>query len=225
MELVSTQDVTREFIKVFLEGTTLKTLAGEQVPFHVLTKGAGTIDVLVRYFNRGGATGVTELPEYYPVIVIQDFPPELNKSLVRVKDWVEGAVDIETGKVEKLNFPIPMTFRYQVSIVTSKKTDSDVITDLMYKKFGAGALNECFLFNKVNFVEHGDVGLPVPYSSMVKQINREDGRTEWAVDYTLKTFVHLRPVEWVDYIEQIQLIVENRDTEERKSQYTINLKF
>lgn len=211
MELNSTTEVNTEFFKLFLSKATSKAFAGENCPFIEVPKGAGTVDVLVRYYNRGGATGVTELPEKYPCLVIQDYPPEFDAARVRVKDWIENTVNTTTKKVQVIKFPMPLTFRYQVSLFSTSKSDHDAITDYMFRTFGAGSINGCFMLKPVATDNIGELGIPVPYRSSVATIDREDNRFEWAVDYTLFPFVHLQPAEWKDYIEEIKLVLESFD--------------
>jgi len=214
MELDSIQEVHREFFNLFLSKATNKTFGGESCPFIPVPKGAGTIDVLVRYYNRGGRTGVTELPEKYPCIIIQDFSPEFDRNRVMVKEWIEGAVNTTTKKVQLVKMPMPLSFRYQVSVYSTVKTDNDAITDYLFKEFGAGSLNQCFLFKKHNTTEDGVVGIPVPYRSSVSMLDRENQKFEWVVDYTLFPYVHLHPAQWGDYIENIEFILETKDVDE-----------
>lgn len=211
MELNSTKEVHTEFFKLFLSKATIKPFAGENCPFIAVPKGSGTVDVLVRYFNRGGATGVTELPEKYPCLVIQDYTPEFDVQRVYVKDWIEGTVNATTKKVQVIKLPMPLTFRYQVSLFSTSKSDNDAMTDYMFRTFGAGSINGCFMLKKVETDNIGDLGIPVPFRSSVATIDREDKRFEWAVDYTLFPFVHLQPSEWKDYIEEIKMVFEAFD--------------
>lgn len=213
MELSSITEVNREFFNLFLSKATVKAFAGENCPFIEVPKGAGTVDVLVRYYNRGGRTGVTELPEKYPCIVIQDFSPELDTRRSVSKDWIEVAKDTTTKKVEVVRWPIPLSIRYQVSVFSTVKTDNDALTDYLFRTFGAGSNNACFMFKKATVPNMGEVGIPVPYRVATTTVDREDNRFEWVIDYTVFPYVHLNPVEWHDYIEKITVNLAAKDLE------------
>lgn len=217
MELASIQEVNDGFFDLFLSKAVAKAFAGENCPFIPVPKGAGTIDLLVRYYNRGGRTGKTELPEKYPVLVIQDYTPEFDATRVKVKDWLEVAVNTTDKEVQVVTLPMPLTFNYQVSLVSTIKTDNDALMDYMFKNFGVGAVNQCLMFNKqIVPVIGGEVGVPVPYRTSVNTIDREDGRFEWAITYTLMPFVHIKPAEWEPYIEQIKMVLKTKDTDENQ---------
>jgi hypothetical protein len=218
MELASIQDVNNEFFNLFLSEAVDKPFAGEDCPFIEVPKGSGTIDVLVRYYNRGGSSGRTELPEKYPVLVIQDFTPEFAADRMMVKDWLDASVNHTDKTVQTITLPVPLNFQYQVSLFSTVKTDNDALMTYMYRKFGVGSVNRCFLFKRqVVPVSLEVIGLPVPYRVSVTTVEREDGRFEWAVTYTLMTYVHLTAPTWAPYIEQIEMVLNNLDTAGNKA--------
>lgn len=193
MPFYKTHEIPQEFSKIFLEQCAKLPLAGDNrlhfmlpVPLH----GGGTENFMVRYHNRSGASSVEDIAEYYPCIVIQDFQPELDKTKLWGKDYVEGIFDEVNSMVEVITLPIPLICRFQVSVVTKRLKEAHSAMDWFFNNFNfqrPGSL----LMNKVAS-EEGDVGDVVQYSATFGEVPREDNRFEYAFTYELDTYIHAK---------------------------------
>ena len=128
--------------------------------------------------------------EYYPCIVIQDFQPELDKRLLYGKDYVDGYLDKVSGTRELITLPLPMMYRFQVSVVTRRLKEIQSANDWFMQNFSFQR-PDCFEFNTIE-TEEGKIGDIVPYSANFGQVPREDKRFEYSYDFVLNTFIHAR---------------------------------
>lgn len=175
MPFYKAHELPREFFNLFLSKATEKKIVGDNrmhpmLPISLLT--GETEDFLVRYFNRSGESGTEDLMEYVPCIVIQDFQPELDRSRLWGKDYVEGYFHAESSMREIIDLPIPLRQNFQVSVVTRRLKEIQGSQDWFYNNF---TLNRpsWFLFNTVD-TEEGKVGDVVPYRVDMQNVQRDD---------------------------------------------------
>lgn len=213
MEFSSINEVNREFINLFLGKSTQRHLPNEEVtsPFIAITTyNNEVIQVLLRHYNKGGAKKHTENYGYYPVIVIQPFTPVPDpKRNIWVKDWIEGGYKYATTEEEEstgsiIYFPIGLTFKYQISVITEFEHHKDAVDTWFYKNFDITKTEACFLMNQTETEEDGNLGVAVPYKVEVTNLGiRDDRRYETIYDFTLDPFIHLK-----DSVDNIQLVEE-----------------
>lgn len=204
MPFFRSQEVKDQFYLTFLNEAVQTPLFG-MPQYFIAAMGVGFPNILLRFFNRGGASQVEQFHEYYPCIVIQDFVPELDRQRLVPKDWVEGAVNYADSEVQKVYLPIPFNFRFQVSAVVDNTTHMASIFDWFVRKFEAIDGQGFFLFNKVDSPDFGLLGDVVPYTVNYTSLERNDGRHEYVFDFTLKTNLDLKPAEWHTMVEEINL--------------------
>lgn len=191
MAFTKTQDIPRCFMELFYTPAVKKPVKGDNREFPMLAinkTDGGYKDFLVRYYKRGGSNRLEELKAIYPCIVIQDFQPEIDTSIVFAKNWVEGAVDEIRGRREKIYLPIPVTCRFQVSAVTDYLKDIQASNDWFQRNFtfsGAGF----FLFNKQQ-TALGLAGDVVRYKAEFEDVPRDDFRFEYSYTFELFGFLH-----------------------------------
>lgn len=198
MLLTKTYQVVEQFVKQFTDKATMKQLSGDKrefpfIPINIY--GDKEVDFLVRYFNRSGESSIEDYREYYPCIVIQDFPPEIDKQRLWGKNWVEGVYDEVNKKREMVILPIPMNFKFQVSCITRRKKENMGANDWFLQNFISGT-QDFFTFNKVDYGD-GFVGNVVPYNVDISNITREDGRFEYVYDFSIKTFIHIHQKNYI----------------------------
>jgi len=198
MPFFKTYEVSKSFFELFLKDSTKKAISGDSLNLHPmlpisLTTG-GEKDFMVRYFNRSGENSVEDTLEYYPCVVIQDFHPEIDKTQLYGIDYVEGAIDILTGTRERISLPIPMMFKFQVSVVTRRLKDLQSSTDWFLQKFDFQRPG-FFQFNPID-TEEGSVGDVVQYNCSFSEVPREDGRFEVAYTFTLKPYIHAKAISY-----------------------------
>lgn len=211
-------DVSSQFFNLFLEETVEESIVGD-TRVHPMLQIPTTQKTMVRYYKRSGESSVEDLKEYYPCIVIQDFKPKVNKEIVFGKDWMEGVIDTIKKQVEIVYLPVPMIFRYQVSSITGRRKDDEVIYDWFLSKFSFN-VPASFEFNKFTTQDYGYVADFVPYKCSFSEIPREDGRFESVYDFELKLFLHAKSkkatfVQGVgfsggnfgDYLDKIDLVL------------------
>mgnify|MGYP003617552971 CR=1 FL=1 len=193
MPFSKTHEVPEAFFNIFLKEAVEKLIQGDNrkhpmvsVPLHT----GGSEDFMVRYYNRSGESSIEDVMEYYPCIVIQDFQPELDKRLLYGKDYVEGYLDKVSGTRELITLPIPLMYRFQVSVVTRRLKEIQSANDWFFNKFSFQR-PDCFEFNIIE-TEEGKVGDVVPYNANFGQVPREDNRFEYSYDFVLNTFVHAK---------------------------------
>jgi len=194
MPFIKTHEVGEAFFNLFLDKATQKKVAGDSLNYHpmlpvTLYSGVDK-DFMVRYYNRSGESSIEDTLEYYPCIVIQDFQPELDRSIVFGKDYIEGIVDELSGKTELITLPIPMSYRFQVSSVTRRLSEVQGAQDWFLNTFNFQR-SDCFEFNKLE-TDEGYVADIVPYSVSFANVPREDGRFEYSYDFKLSTFIHAK---------------------------------
>ena len=191
MAFTKTQDIPRSFMELFYKPAVKKPIKGDNREFPMLAikrKDGEDKDFLVRYYKRGGSNQLEELKAIYPCIVIQDFQPEIDTSIVFAKNWIEGAVDEIRGLREKIYLPIPVTYRFQVSSVTDYLKDIQAANDWFQQNFtfsGTGF----FLFNKQQ-TALGLAGDVVRYKSEFEEVPRDDFRFEYTYTFELFGFLH-----------------------------------
>ena len=194
MPFFKTYEVSKSFFDIFLSGSVKKSVNGDSLQQHPmlpieLTTG-GERDFMVRYYNRSGETSTEDTLEYYPCVVIQDFQPEIDKTQLYGIDFIEGFVDEMTGTREMIKLPIPMVFRFQVSVVTRRLKDLQSSTDWFLRKFDFQRPS-WFTFNKIQ-TDEGEIGDVVNYTISFTEVPREDGRFEVAYTFTLKPYIHAK---------------------------------
>lgn len=193
MPFYKTYEVSKSFFDEFLKEAIKKTIQGDnrEHPMVAIPLFTGeTEDFMVRYYNRSGESSVEDVMEYYPSIVIQDFQPELDKSKLWGKDYIEGVIDEVSGTRELITLPVPLMYRFQVSVVTRRLKEVQSANDWFFDKFSFHR-PDCFEFNKIE-TEEGIVADIVPYMVEFNQVPREDRRFEYAYYFTLNAFVHAK---------------------------------
>ena len=204
MPFTKTHQVFEQFLQKFISGTTPKTISGEgdrefpMLPVELFT--GETTDFMVRYYKRSGESSVEDVREYYPCIVIQDFVPEIDKTKVWDKNWLEGIYDSANQTREYIVLPIPMVFKYQVSAITKRHKEAGSINDWFLENFISGMPN-FFEFNKMQ-TDSGFVADIVPYRIDTVEIDRGDGRFEYVYDFTLQTYIHAKSKSYIFVSEQ-----------------------
>ena len=193
MPFIKTHEVPEAFFGIFLKEAVEKNIQGDNrkhpmlsLPLHT----GGNEDFMVRYYNRSGESSIEDVMEYYPCIVIQDFQPELDKRLLYGKDYVDGYLDKVSGTRELITLPLPMMYRFQVSVVTRRLKEIQSANDWFMQNFSFQR-PDCFEFNTIE-TEEGKIGDIVPYSANFGQVPREDKRFEYSYDFVLNTFIHAR---------------------------------
>lgn len=240
MPFFKTYEVSKSFFDLFLKNSTKKSVIGDSLNQHPmlpigLTTG-GYKDFMVRYYNRSGENPTEDTLEYYPCIVIQDFQPEIDKTQLYGIDYVEGAIDELTGTRERIALPIPMMFKFQVSVVTRRLKDLQSSTDWFLQNFDFQRPG-FFQFNSID-TEEGSVGDVVRYNCDFSEVPREDGRFEVAYTFTLKPYIHAKSKTYNidpngnitggnfgDMVEKIKLSLKLKDfsTFEKILQYNFEL--
>lgn len=194
MPFFKSHEVFEQFFNVFAKDTINKKLPGDSItelPFIPIKIFTGeTTDFLLKYYKRSGESSIEDIGEYYPCIVIQDFQPEINKQELWGKNYVEGVIDSLRGMRERIILPLPMIYKFQVSVVTRRHKEIHGANDWFYENFDLGEPG-FFTFNKMD-TEDGFVGDIVPYWTMQNDVPREDNRFECAYDFTLKTYLHAK---------------------------------
>lgn len=236
MPFFKTHEVPKGFFDLFLLETTKKVIQGDNrehpmLPIDLYT-GEQT-DFMVRYYKRSGESSVEDVMEYYPCIVIQDFQPELNKTMLWGKDYVEGIVDVVSGKREIIYLPIPVTYRFQVSIVTRRLKEVQSANDWFLNKFSFNR-PDCFEFNGIE-TDEGLVADIVPYTAQFGEVPRQDGRFEYVFDFTLDTVLHAKSKPYTtnedgsfaggnfgDMVEKLTLVLNLKDYQQYKTLITEN---
>ena len=193
MPFVKTHEVTAAFFDFFLTKAVKKTVSWDNrqhsmIPIQIHT--GEMQDFLVRYYNRSGENSVEEMKETFPCVVIQDFQPEVDKTKVYGKGWLEGAIDEVSGTRELITLPIPMTFKFLVSGVTNRRKHMESLSDWFMEHLTLHVPG-CFVFNKLE-TDEGFVGDIVPYTCEQSTVPRDDNRFEYQYSFDLDTFVHAR---------------------------------
>ena len=193
MPFYKTQEPTRAFFDLFLKNTTDKEIPKDNrlhpmLPVELQNE---TIqDFLVRYYKRSGKDATEDLVEHYPCIVIQDFQPELNKMHLWGRDFLEGAIDIASGTREKIYFPIPLTYRYQVSVITERFNHVQSCMDWFLREYNFYR-PDIFTFNKIE-TEEGFAGDVVKYMATFGEVPREDRYFEYVFNFDMDIYLHAR---------------------------------
>lgn len=199
-----THQPVEQFINQFTKGTTVKTIPGEGdrlFPMLQIPLFTGEVsEFMVRYYKRSGESSVEDAREYYPCIVIQDFAPEIDATLLWGKEFVEGIFDEARGMREYVYLPVPMNYRFQVSAVTRRQKEASGINDWFLQRFISGT-SSFFEFNKMQ-TDEGFVADVTPYTVKVSENPREDGRFEYVYDFTLKTYIHAKSKSYIFVSEQ-----------------------
>lgn len=192
MPFLKTREVPNEFFNLFLNRATDKQIIGDNRfhPMLPITVKEETKDFLVRYFNRSGESGVEDLMEYVPCVIIQDFQPELNRTRLFGMSYETGYFDKDTNKLEKIYLPIPYTYRFQVSAITGRLSDNYAIQDWFNEEFLFNS-NGFFMMNQL-LTEEGTIGDVVPYIVEMQDVPREDNRFESSYMFTLQTYLHAK---------------------------------
>lgn len=197
MPFIKTHEVSEGFFKEFLKETTKKTIQGDnrEHPMVSISLLTGEIkDFMVRYYNRSGESSMEDVMEYYPSIIIQDFQPELDKSRLWGKDYIEGIIDEISGTRELITLPIPLIYQFQVSVVTRRLKEIQGANDWFFNKFSFQR-PDCFQFNELE-TEEGIAADIVPYTVEFNQVPREDRRFEYSYTFRLTAFVHAKAKEY-----------------------------
>jgi hypothetical protein len=213
MEFISISGVHDEFYGIFLEDATENFLP-DTVDTNFFLDISGN-SVLIKHAFKGGQKEFQETLIYYPAIIIKDFVPKIDKQrALFVRDYYEGGFSkivtpYETlFYAEKIYFPVPLEFFYQVSVVSKIQTEHASIMNWFYSKFYN--TSGSFLLNKTE-TEIGDLGVVVPYTIDLSDVPREDGVYEFVVDFKLKTYVTLKFEESQLAISKIKVILETTD--------------
>lgn len=206
-------EVNAEFYRVFLRDTVKRMVPGDSINQYTMLPIpmdlGWTSDFNVRYYKRSGQSSTEDQMEIYPCIVIQNFTPMIDKAKVRGKNFVLGYVNTETKTRELITLPIPFIYRYQVSVISKLAEEHDSAMQWFATKF---SLEEpgFFTFNEICIPDQGSVGDIVRYTCEVNEVPRDDNRFEFAFDFTLYAFVHSKPVQQKEYIEQIAVYLEQK---------------
>ena len=227
MALTGIRDVFNGLFLEFIKGAEYEHLpqgSRSKHPFQTLGTGTKT---LVRYFLRGGDKGLEEVAGYYPVIVIQDFAPTVDRENVFSEEFISGYFDPTTGMVEKVYLPVPMEFKYQISAVSNNFSDKLAMYDWMAQRFDF-TNNRSLEFNRVDTPMGMNADI-VQYSVVNSEVPRDDGRFEYVFDFTLKAFIHFKakgvefeengdgeltvstPENFAEAVEQIKVSLYNKD--------------
>lgn len=193
MPFFKTYEVPREFFKLFLKQTTKKPIPGDSRLHPMLSVSLFTGEVkdfMVRYYNRSGESGVEDVKDYYPCVVIQDFQPELDRTKLWGKDYVEGFIDLNTGTREYITLPVPMKYMFQVSVVTRRLKDVQSYNDWFMQNFSLQR-PDCFLMNEFD-TEEGKIGDVVPYKVNFVDTQRDDGKFEYVYTFYLDTYIYAK---------------------------------
>lgn len=193
MPFYKAHELPREFFNLFLSKATEKTISGDSrlhpmLPIPLLT--GESEDFMVRYFNRSGESGTEDLMEYFPCIVIQDFQPELDRSRLWGKDYIEGYFHEATSVREIIDLPIPLKQNFQVSVVTRRLKEIQGSQDWFYQNFKFNR-PDWFLFNQFS-TEEGIIGDVVPYRVEMQNVQRDDNRFENSYMFTVDSYLHAR---------------------------------
>lgn len=155
---------------------------------------ADGLEVAVRFYNRGGGSDAQDQPLKYPVVSIQDFPPELDKMRrVRVPTTYGGDFQQnDKGDLvgREVPFALPLNFRYQVSAATKKNSDMWKIQEWFMQHFNPAEPQMSLLLDQTP-TQYGPLGEPVPYTLKVRPVPREDKIFEQAYDFELKAWVNV----------------------------------
>jgi hypothetical protein len=191
MALKSIREVYAGFFGEFTKGSTSEYLPSGSMKQHPLQLLDSGNKALIRYFQRSGEKGLEEVAGYYPCVVIQDFAPTIDTSLVFSREYIDGYFEPITGQAEKVYLPVPMEFTFQVSAVADTFGDKIALYDWMMNRFNF-TRNKSFEFNKVETPDglfNADI---VGYKVSVSNTDREDGRFEYTYNFTLNAFIHYR---------------------------------
>lgn len=205
MPFTKTHQPFEQFVLQFTKDTEQKPISGEgsrlfpMLPLELFT--GETADFMVRYYKRSGESSAEDVREYYPCIILQDFAPEIDSSMVWDKDWIEGFYDEVRQKRDKVYLPIPMTYKFQVSAVTKRKKESSGVNDWFLANFISNAPN-FFEMNRFESSE-GVVADIVPYSITATELERDDGRFETVYDFMLKTFIHAKAKSYIFVSDEV----------------------
>lgn len=227
MEFSSIYEVDEQFFLQFLNEAEQKELPdqpdGTTSPFLKLaTQYAEDFYTLLRYAKRSGGEALEEHGVYYPCITINSEAPQVSKKrMLFVKDWFLGGFDIINATVDQIFMPIPLDFRYQVSVACYKKSERDAIEEWFLRKFNYHRIGNGMLLN-VTETEEGDLGVAVPFSVATQEVGREDGVFEKIFDFTLETFVHLKASITEEYIQTVLLIFSKLTGEEPDFEFAQN---
>lgn len=216
MPFFKTHEVSNAFFKFFLDQTAKKQIEGDnrEHPMLAVPLYTGeTVDFMLRYYKRSGESSIEDVMEYYPCIVIQDFQPEIDKTKLYGRGYIEGMYDAINKTREYISLPIPLTYKFQVSVVTRRRKEVQGANDLFFQMFDF-QVPDCFEFNRIE-TEEGFVADIVPYRASWGEVPREDRRFENAYDFTLDTHVHAKFKDYT-YDENLGFIGGNfRDALER----------
>lgn len=198
MPFFKAHEIPNAFFKIFLDKAEEKLITGDYRQHPMLTIPLSTgadEDFLVRYFNRSGESGVEDFMQYFPCIVIQDFQPELDKSRLWGKDWVEGYYHNATSMREVISLPIPLKYQFQVSVVTRRLREIHGSQDWFYQNFTFNR-PDCFIMNGLE-TEEGLVGDVVPYQVELQNVPRDDNRFENSYMFTLDTYLNAQHRDYI----------------------------
>lgn len=221
MPFIKTDDLPREFFKYFLDRATDKKIEGDgrlhsMIPIKISEE--ITKDFMVRYFNKSGEAGTEDLFEYVPCIIIQDFKPELNRSLLFGTSHTTGYYIKESKQLEKIYLPIPMTYRFQVSVITGRNTENYRAQDWFNEEFTFNS-PDFFLFNQLE-TDEGVIGDVVPYILDMQDIPRDDNRFECAYTFSMKAWLHAKAK---NYTIGADGVPEGGDFEDTYNQIALSL--
>jgi len=186
MFLTSSQEVDFEFYKKFLKHCNYLPLkySEKQHPFLSLSVNGKNVNFLVRHFRRGGEFRESEEKIYYPVIVIQNEAPILDKERSKNNSEVQGNFREENGENvgDVLATSTPLLHKYQVSVVAKLQSEINVVRDWFYEVFDIDRYEAYFIFKN---------DIRVKYFAEITHTNTEN-RFEFACDFSLKPFVQLK---------------------------------
>lgn len=164
----------------------------------------------VRYYKRGGGTDAQDKQVEYPVVSIQNFPPEIDTvRRVRVPAAYEGDFT-GTGPTLKgrlVPYPLPLNFRYQVSVASTTQITLSLLQEWFFRNFDVSQPQMSLLLDVTETLEHGLLGEPVPYTLKVREVSRDDKVFEIAYDFVLKPWVDvLAPSAELDTLQAVDLL-------------------
>lgn len=209
MEITSTSEAHKEFFHQFLKYVTYKDIGYGTQPYIHFTTDKDDFDLHIKYGKRGGYGGRTDTTTHFPACIITDDEPQINRAYLDVpKGFFLAGWDYKNGTVDKVFFPTPFLFNYQVSFISHKEYEIGAIRDWLYANFYQGMYPPCFMYKEMKTTEYGNLGIPACYRLETHQVVREDGKHEFIADFEVKVSVYVKvPVTETEIAEEIVIQV------------------
>jgi len=209
-KLESIREVIYEFSSQFLSKAVQKAFqdTGETRPFIAMTDYRGTLkQVLVRYYKKGDEFNTEDDYNYYPVISIQDFAPDYDKSRGFGVDTIDGDYVEENGIVisgDLISLPIPYNFKFQISFAGNTQADYDMFETWFHNNFST--------FNGACFTFKTDVIVNYTYKNLPGG-ERNDNKFESIKEFNLNTWIWFKVnvTNTEDIIQTIKFVLKQQE--------------